>query len=216
VRGIDVDWALPPARRVDLPTYAFDHRTYWLTAARPAAGARAESTVDVLEDGFAVRLAGLTEAEQRRTLAKLVRSAAAAVLGHGSADEVDRAGSFRELGFDSAAGVQLRGRLAAATGLDLPVTVVFDHPTTTELAEHLRRELAGAPAAGLDRHLDALESGLRGLGGTDRVAVLARLRDLVAEATSTDIDADAEDGDLTTASADEMFALLDRELGAAS
>jgi acyl transferase domain-containing protein len=216
VRGIDVDWVLPPARRVDLPTYAFDHRTYWLTAARPAAGARSESTVDVREDGFAARLAGLTEAEQRRTLAKLVRSAAAAVLGHRSADEVDRTGSFRELGFDSAAGVQLRGRLAAATGLDLPVTVVFDHPTTTELAEHLRRELAGAPAAGLDRHLDALESGLRGLGGTDRVAVLTRLRDLVAEATSTDIDADAEDGDLTTASADEMFALLDRELGAAS
>nr|WP_206791056.1 type I polyketide synthase [Amycolatopsis sp. MtRt-6] len=32
VRGVTVDWSgvLPPSRRVDLPTYAFDHQHYWL------------------------------------------------------------------------------------------------------------------------------------------------------------------------------------------
>ncbi|NUT48632.1 MAG: type I polyketide synthase, partial [Saccharothrix sp.] len=38
VAGVDVDWtpALPPAGRVDLPTYAFQHETFWLTSATPA------------------------------------------------------------------------------------------------------------------------------------------------------------------------------------
>ncbi|MEV6874192.1 type I polyketide synthase [Amycolatopsis sp. NPDC051128] len=203
VRGVDVDWALPAGRRIDLPTYAFDHRNYWLTAAGPSAGARPESTEDWTD-----RLAGLTGAEQQRTLVKLVRSAAAAVLGHASPEDVEPTGSFRELGFDSAAGVQLRNRLAASTGLDLPVTVVFDHPTAAALAGYLLTSLSGTPAAGLDRHLDALESGLRDLDGVARAHVLTRLRTLVAAGPGT--------ADLDTATADEMFALLDTELGAAS
>ncbi len=42
VRGVAVDWSsvLPaPAGRVDLPTYAFDHRHYWLRATGPATDA---------------------------------------------------------------------------------------------------------------------------------------------------------------------------------
>jgi acyl carrier protein len=171
--------------------------------------------VDTPDEDWATRLAGLTEAEQRRTLAKLVRSAAAAVLGHSSPEQVEQSGSFRELGVDSAAGVELRNRLVAATGLDLPVTVVFEQPTIAKLAEYLRGELAGAPAGGLDRHLDALEAGLRSLAGTERAVALARLRDLLASDASEATEPDAA-ADLAAATADEMFALLDRELGAAS
>jgi polyketide synthase 7 len=206
VRGVGVDWLLPAGRRVDLPTYAFDHRDYWLTTSGPAAGAESVAGVTERWTGY---LEGQTGQERRRTLVKLVRSAAAAVLGHASPEEVELTGSFRELGLDSAAGVGLRNRLASVTGLDLPVTVVFDHPTVSSLAAHLDAEVSGSGTGGLDRHLDAVEAGLRDLDGAARAQVLTRLRALIAPGPDATADLDA-------ASADEMFALLDQELGAAS
>ncbi|MGW3233889.1 type I polyketide synthase, partial [Kitasatospora sp. NPDC001095] len=92
-------------------------------------------------------LAGLPEDQQRARLADLVRRAAAGVLGYGEAQAVDAAREFKALGFDSLMAVELRNRLNTATGLRLPATLVFDHPTPSALADHLRRQLVGTSTA---------------------------------------------------------------------
>ncbi|BFU44960.1 type I polyketide synthase [Krasilnikovia sp. MM14-A1004] len=92
------------------------------------------------------RLAGMSPDGQRAFTRDLVRGSVADVLGA----PVDGAAArtFRELGFTSVAAVQLRNRLAAATGLTLPAALIFDYPTVDVLAEHLRRVLLGEPEAG--------------------------------------------------------------------
>ncbi|MFC8132390.1 SDR family NAD(P)-dependent oxidoreductase, partial [Streptomyces sp. NPDC057302] len=96
---------------------------------------------------LAQRLAGLTEEQQGQELLLLVRDQTAAVLGY-AAEELDVSGALTQLGLDSLTALQLRNRLAGATGLRLPTTVVFDQPTGPALAGYLRRELASGAATG--------------------------------------------------------------------
>ncbi|MFF1350796.1 SDR family NAD(P)-dependent oxidoreductase, partial [Streptomyces sp. NPDC058322] len=109
------------------------------------------------------RLASASDAERDRTLLELVRTEAAAALGHPSADAVEPQRAFKELGFDSVMAVDLRNRLTAATGVRLETTVVFDEPSPVALRDRLRRELlpadtardAGPDVAGAETSKDA-------------------------------------------------------------
>jgi polyketide synthase 12 len=185
------------------------------TGGRPAA-ANDQRPVD-----WTSKLTGLPAAEQQRTLLTLVRTQAATVLGHPDPDAVPADAAFKELGFDSLTAVELRNRLGAATGLRLPAALVFRHPTPAAIAGHLREQLcpAGAdlPVFG---ELASLESALAELGPDPEVrdrltkrleTLLWRLSD--GAATTGDSDDTTDDEDLASASDDEMFELIDRELG---
>ncbi|WP_432280742.1 type I polyketide synthase [Streptomyces luomodiensis] len=177
-------------------------------------------------DALRARLAGISRAEQSLVVLEVVRSNAAAALGHPSTDEVGAGRAFKELGFDSLIALELRNRLTAATGQKLPATLVFDYPTPAALAEFLCGRIVGdggtAAAPGL-AELDALESALSVLDpdSATRGDIAARLRDLAARwAEPRTADAEAADGDggtvtekLQEATPDEVFAFIDKELG---
>ncbi|WP_217193254.1 type I polyketide synthase, partial [Streptomyces buecherae] len=93
------------------------------------------------------RLAGLPQASQDQMLLELVRAQTAAALGHATAETVNTRRPFKELGFDSLMGVDLRNRLTAETGLRLPATLVFDYPTPMALVGHIRDEILGGGSA---------------------------------------------------------------------
>jgi hypothetical protein len=93
------------------------------------------------------RLNGLSAPEQERLLVELVTSHVATVTNH-PPQAIDPGRPFREMGFDSLMALELRNRLASTTGLSLPATLVFDHPTATALSRQLRTLLAPATSNG--------------------------------------------------------------------
>ncbi|MEV0078367.1 type I polyketide synthase [Nocardia neocaledoniensis] len=142
--------------RVDLPPFAFQRRDFStpITAREPAAEfdtaprepeSRApEGTADAWRDSPLARtLLAAPEYQRDGLTLEIVCEHAAAILGHESAGAIDADLPFTEFGFDSVSGVELRNRLTAATGVPLPKTLVFDHPTATAVAALLRSRLAG-------------------------------------------------------------------------
>ncbi|MGW7533246.1 SDR family NAD(P)-dependent oxidoreductase [Amycolatopsis sp. NPDC054798] len=164
------------------------------------------------------RLAGRSAEEQEALLIALVATHTAAVLGYDPADPIDDTRAFQELGLDSLTAVELRNRLSAASGLRLPVTLVFDYPKPSVLARYLRTELTEAQernalGAAL-QELDRLENTLLTVAGDDgagRSQVTTRLTALLAKLSGAQADPDAGSlaERLEEATDDELFALVD-------
>ncbi|CAM5658656.1 hypothetical protein SLAVM298S_00010 [Streptomyces lavendulae subsp. lavendulae] len=121
-------------------------------------------------------------------LNELVRSQVAAVLGHGTADDVDACGGFLDLGFDLLTAVDLRNRLTAACGLRLPVTLIFDYPSPALAAYIGSGSAYDSARPSVHTELDKLETILSALApdDTERAGITAR-RDLLAKWNDTTV-----------------------------
>ncbi|XRQ09178.1 beta-ketoacyl synthase N-terminal-like domain-containing protein [Actinomadura welshii] len=220
--GVPVDWAevLPTAETVPLPTYAFQHRSYWL-AASPGGPGESGSPAGTYagphtgpESGrtaLAARLSGLDDRERDELLLSTVLEQVTAVLG-GDLDGADGARTFVELGVKSVNAVELCNRLTTVSGVWLPSTVVFDHPTPAAVARLIRDGLGGGPApAAAGDLLDALERALAEGAELDGAAA-ERLRTIAARHASPAGRPGgglALDTDLDTATDEELFRLMD-------
>ncbi len=187
---------------------------------READGDDAAEPADATSESLIRQLTGVPDSQQRQILLTLVRTQVAAVQGHASGDAVDIARTFRDQGFDSLTAVEFRNRLSAATGLRLPTTVVFDHPSPATLVDHLRSELlsrANTTVPAVLSSINTLESSLSSLSADEpaRAAIAARLQELAAvwsggaRASGAAEIADA----LSGATDDELISFIGNELG---
>ncbi|HVZ31162.1 MAG TPA: beta-ketoacyl synthase N-terminal-like domain-containing protein, partial [Polyangiaceae bacterium] len=166
-KGLSVDWrrVFDAGRKVPLPGYPFQRERYWLergtqapelAAAQPSAadhplsGARvaladtqAGGSIGRLASGGTPWLSKLAADDRGRTTLEFVLDAISRVMGVTVAGiALER--PLRELGLDSTMALELRNRLSAASGLRLPSTLLFDHPTPQALCRYMVEQRSGA------------------------------------------------------------------------
>ncbi|MYZ38217.1 type I polyketide synthase [Streptomyces sp. SID4917] len=196
-------------------------RTVRPPAAKPTA-------VDAVGEGegstLVRRLEEMSEGRRARYLLELVRTEAAAVLGHSTPDAVGAHHVFKEMGFDSLAGVELCDRLGALTGRRFPSTLVFNFPTPVRVADHLAAALTtpaaepvNAATGSADDELTRFESVIQSVSadGFERQVIADRLEKIIsALRRSTPFappDTDVPGEDIETVSVDRLLDIIDEE-----
>ncbi|MFI5759000.1 type I polyketide synthase [Streptomyces sp. NPDC051569] len=163
------------------------------------------------------RLETMPESKRSRFLLDLVRTEAAAVLGHGGPDAVGARQVFKEMGFDSLAGVELCDRLNALTGRRLPSTLVFNFPTPVLVAEYLAAGLTEPVTAATGSAGDELarfEALMQSVSadGFERQEIADRLEKIVSTLRqSTPHAMHSSDEDIETVSVDRLLDIIDEE-----
>jgi hypothetical protein len=174
------------------------------------------------EEELRHRLAGLDDVGARALLLDLLWTQTSVILGFTGSESVQSERAFRDMGFDSLTGVELRNRMSLATGLRLPPTLVFDYPTPAALAEFLLGKMTDTPGAALSL-ADELERLERTFADLDvgqlaemmpdqgaRTRMASRLRNLAAHLIQ---DRESVTDQLADASDDEMFDYLGERFG---
>ncbi len=147
------------------------------------------------------QLAGRPQAEWPAIVLALVQRHVANVLGHAKPGAVDPDRPFKDLGLDSLSAVELKNRLGQATGMRLPTTLVFDHPTPAAICKQLiamavadARDDGDSEEAQLRALLASIPIGrLRDAGLLEPLVDLARSDSAPEESSASidDMDADA-------------------------
>ncbi len=193
---------------------------------RPAS-ARTARTTDTGGPSMAQRIAGLTGEQRTAFFTDLVAHHVAAALGYGASQTVDTGREFAELGFDSLTAVELRNGLNGATGLRLPATLVFDYPNPAALAAYLDEQFPADDTAGDPSQPTAFDEFERlqavltsaPLDEAQRARMVKQLQSLLWKLdgdTPADTPSDSTDSgpvSLDAATDDEMFDLINKELG---
>ncbi|MFI1675451.1 type I polyketide synthase, partial [Streptomyces sp. NPDC020598] len=137
---VDADWKrFVPAFTATRPSALLSRLA--VPAATPGTGDAASS--GEADGSLRSRVAGLPREAGLRLVLDEVRKLAAAMLGYEGAEQVGAERAFRDLGVDSLIAVELRNVLASVSGVTLPATAVFDHPTPQALAVFIHAELFG-------------------------------------------------------------------------
>ncbi|MEV6554035.1 beta-ketoacyl synthase N-terminal-like domain-containing protein, partial [Streptomyces sp. NPDC051597] len=134
-----------------VPTYPFQHQNYWLRTKGPSVGGSIDpidTPLEATEENMSLadRLDGLSDDEQHKVLVELICAEGASALGR-EGEVLEPEGAFFEVGFNSLAAVEMRNRMGEATGLKLPVTLLFDYATPLMLADHLLDKLTKTRSA---------------------------------------------------------------------
>ncbi|WP_052230358.1 type I polyketide synthase [Streptomyces sp. CT34] len=171
--------------------------------------------------GLADRLAGQDAEQQHKTVLALIYDTAASVIDCPLSEVRQPTLSFRGQGFDSLTAIEFRNRIATATGLRLPATLVFDYPTPQAVTEFLLERLAPQPtetdaaADGGDEEIRRLLAALsvqrlREAGLLDPLLALA---EPAGTASSDPVRPEASDEDIAAMDPDALIALaLDQDL----
>ncbi|WTL36059.1 SDR family NAD(P)-dependent oxidoreductase [Nocardia sp. NBC_01503] len=208
----DIDWG------VFFPSFSAARRRPLLEDLPDVVDLIAVESVPVPVPGSLVHvLAEADAAERVRILTGLVADNVAVALGYSSGAQVSHNKPFQELGFDSLTAVELRNRLNAATGLRLPTSLLFDHPTVLSIAEHLENVLIpGGDSSPVDitNELDRFLSTLSESAAEDDVLrshVRVRLERFLTEMRPASSAAAASTA-LDNVTAEELIEFIDREL----
>ncbi|MFE5898567.1 SDR family NAD(P)-dependent oxidoreductase [Streptomyces sp. NPDC056488] len=160
------------------------------------------------------RIAGLEPEAARVLVHGVVRTCVAEVLGLPRSVHVPDDRGLFDLGLDSLTAIELRNRLGAEAGTRLPATVLFDHPTLRDLTGHLLERAAGERTVYDADALGDWVSAASGLGAEDdrRAGLVRALKTALGRLTGPDDTDPATAFGMDSASDDELFGLLDREL----
>jgi acyl transferase domain-containing protein/acyl carrier protein len=212
-QSLGADTALLAPVQLDPATLRVQARSGVLPALLRGLVTMPDRRTEPASGSLAERLAGVAEEDRERIVLDLVRTHVAGVLGHESAASIAPDRPFQDLGFDSLGAVGLRNRLQQATGLRLPATLVFDHPTPIAVAQLLLARIGATQAEPpIEAELKKLEDMLARAAADQKQRAADQLRVLLSSLSESGPEMSRIESVTTV---DEVFELIEAELGEA-